>query len=217
MDMRTRFFLDPLLGRGYPERHFAAYPGSTPPPVQSGDMEMIAAPIDFLGLNFYFEPVLAAAPIGPQGTWQDGVECHPEGFREVPTYQERTEMDWPVTPRGLYRHLKWVWNHVEGRFPLYITENGCAMPDQLSADGLRCHDPRRVSYLREHFAAALDAVEDGVDLRGYYVWSLIDNFEWAFGYTKRFGVIYADYINQRRVPKDSYYFMREVISGAEAL
>ncbi|MFO8042342.1 MAG: family 1 glycosylhydrolase, partial [Alkalispirochaeta sp.] len=87
----------------------------------------------------------------------------------------------------------------------------------LSADGLRCHDPRRVSYLREHFTAALDAIEEGVDLRGYYVWSLIDNFEWALGYTKRFGIIYADYINQRRVPKDSYYFMREVISGAEAL
>lgn len=216
-DMRTRFFLDPLLGRGYPERHFAAYPESTPPPVQAGDMETIAAPIDFLGLNFYFEPALAAAPVGPLGTSQDGIACHPEGFREVQTYHERTEMDWPVTPRGLYRHLKWVWAHTEGKFPLYITENGCAMPDELSADGLRCHDPRRVSYLREHFTAALDAIEEGVDLRGYYVWSLIDNFEWALGYTKRFGIIYADYINQRRVPKDSYYFMREVISGAEAL
>jgi beta-glucosidase len=205
MDLRTRFFLDPVIGKGYPERHFAAYPDVAPPPVEEGDMKLIAEPIDFLGLNFYFEPVLADA----QG--------HPEGFREVPTYQEKTEMGWPVTPRGLYRHLLWVWEHVEGRLPLYITENGCAMPDELTPDGMRCHDPRRVSYLREHFRAALDAMVAGVDLRGYFVWSLIDNFEWSLGYTKRFGIVYADYINARRVPKDSYYFLREVASGAEEL
>ncbi len=204
MDLRTRFFLDPLIGKGYPERHFAAYPDVPRPPVEDDDMEVIAAPIDFLGLNFYSEPVVAEG-------------AHPEGFRYVPTYQETTEMGWPVTPRGLYRHLLFVWEHVEGRMPLYITENGCAMPDELTSDGMRCHDPRRVSYLREHFRAALDAIEAGVDLRGYFVWSLIDNFEWALGYTKRFGVVYADYVNGRRVPKDSYYFLREVVSGAEEL
>ena len=215
MDMRTRFFLDPIIGKGYPQRHFDAYPDETPPPVETGDMETIASPVDFLGLNFYFEPTLAAAPVGQDGEVRDGVACHPEGFREVPTHHERTEMDWPVTPRGLYRHLKRVWEHIGGAVPLYITENGCAMPDELSADGLRCHDPRRVAYLREHFAAAADAIADGVDLRGYFVWSLIDNFEWAWGYTKRFGIVYADYVNQRRVPKDSYYYLRGVISGAE--
>lgn len=217
MDLRTRFFLDPIIGAGYPERHFRAYPEETPPPVAAGDMEVIAAPIDFLGLNFYFEPTIAAAPVGVVGEVKNGVACRPEGFREVPTHHERTEMDWPVTPRGLTRHLRWVWEHIGGRMPLYITENGCAMPDELSSDGMRCHDPRRVSYLREHMAAALDAIEAGVDLRGYFVWSLIDNFEWAYGYTKRFGIVYADYVNQRRVPKDSFYYLRGVISGAEEL
>ena len=217
MDMRTRFFLDPLISKGYPERHFYAYSGETPPPVQAGDMEAIATPVDFIGLNYYFEPVIAAAPVGDQGTAREGVPRNPEGFREVRSHHDRTEMDWPVVPLGLYRHLKWVWEHIDGRFPLYITENGCAMPDELSADGMACHDPRRVAYLRDHFRAAREAVEDGVDLRGYFVWSLIDNFEWAFGYTKRFGIVYADYVNQRRIPKDSYYYLREVISGAEEI
>ncbi len=219
MDLRTRFFLDPVIGRGYPERHFAAYPDVARPPVQKGDMELIAGKIDFLGLNFYHEPVIAAdrrdAADGERN--RPAPARHPEGFREVPSHHETTEMGWPVTPRGLYRHLRRIRDHVEGRFPFYITENGCAMPDELSADGMRCHDPRRISYLREHFKAALDAIEDGVDLRGYFVWSLVDNFEWSFGYTKRFGIVYADYINARRVPKDSYYFLREVVSGAEDL
>ena len=214
-DMRTRFWLDPLVGKPYPERHFAAYPGETPPPVKEGDMEIIAEKIDFLGINYYFEPVLAVCPVGPEGEERDGLPCHPEGFREVESHHERTDMGWPVTPLGLYRHLTWIWKCIDGRYPLYITENGCAMPDALSDDGMRCRDPRRVRYLADHFSAALDAIEDGVDLAGYFVWSLIDNFEWAFGYTKRFGIVYADYVNGRRVPKDSYYYLREVISGAE--
>jgi beta-glucosidase len=171
-------------------------------------MELIAAPIDFLGLNYYFEPVVAAVSVDA---------ANPEGYQEVASHHERTHMDWPIVPRGLYRHLKWVWKHTEGRFPLYITENGCAVEDELTEDGMRCHDPRRVDYLRQHFRAAVDAIEDGVDLRGYFVWSLIDNFEWAFGYTRRFGIVYADYINQRRVPKDSYYYLREVIAGYEEI
>ncbi|WP_018526550.1 GH1 family beta-glucosidase [Alkalispirochaeta alkalica] len=203
MDLRTRMYFDPLFGKGYPERHFEAYPGETRPEVRAGDLEIIAGKIDFLGLNYYFEPVMAFDP------------DHPEGFRVAPDYHETTAMGWPVTPRGLYRQLTWVARETRGQCPLYITENGCAMEDSLSDDGLRCRDPRRIQYLRDHFSAALDAIEEGVDLRGYFVWSLIDNFEWALGYTKRFGIIYADYINQRRVPKDSFYYLREVISQSE--
>jgi beta-glucosidase len=205
MDMRSRFYLDPILGRPYPQRHFAVYPGETPPPVLDGDMEIIATPVDFLGINFYHEPVVAAD------------REHPEGFRLVESYHETTSMGWPITPRGLYRHLRWVWDQTEGRYPLYVTENGCAMPDELTEEGTRCHDPGRVRYLREHFSAALDAINDGVNVRGYFLWSLIDNFEWSYGYTRRFGIVYADYIDQRRVPKDSYFYFREVISGAEVL
>jgi beta-glucosidase len=123
-------------------------------------------------------------------------------------------MGWPVTPRGLYRHLRWVHERT-GDLPLYVTENGAAMPDVLSADGERCHDPRRISYLREHFEACRDAIEAGVPLAGYFLWSLIDNFEWSLGYTKRFGIVYCDYVNLRRVPKDSFYFYRDVIAGHE--
>ena len=107
-DMHTRFFLDPLLGRSYPQRHFDAYPNDVPPPIEAGDMELIAAPIDFLGLNYYSEPVVAAVPVDA---------ANPEGYRDVPSHHERTHMGWPVVPRGLYRHLNWVWKHIEGRFP----------------------------------------------------------------------------------------------------
>ncbi len=203
LDLRTRFFLDPLLGKGYPERHFDAYPQLKRPVILDGDMETIASPIDFLGLNYYWEPVVASDP------------KNPEGFQDVHSHHERTDMGWPITPQGLYRHLKWVSNHTEGKLPLYITENGCAMPDELSDDTSRCHDPRRVKYLKDHLREAARAIGDGVDLRGYFVWSLLDNFEWAFGYTKRFGIVYVDYETQKRIPKDSYYYMREVISGHE--
>lgn len=214
-DEHTRFYLDPLVGSPYPERLFAAYPEETRPVTTPDDMAAIAEPIDFIGLNYYFEPAVAAAPVGPYGTERDGVACHPEGYRFVPTHYEQTAMGWDITPRGLYRHLTEISEHIGQRYPLYVTENGCAMDDELSPDGMRCHDPRRVAFLRDHFNAALDAVADGVDLRGYFVWSIIDNFEWALGYTKRFGLVYADYVNQRRIPKDSYYFLREVISGGE--
>ncbi|MFO8064993.1 MAG: GH1 family beta-glucosidase, partial [Spirochaetia bacterium] len=124
-DGQTRMFLDPILGRGYPQRHLDAYP-EVELPVESGDLELISAPIDFLGINFYWEDVV-----------RSDAE-HPEGFAFEPQYQQTTEMGWPETPRGLYRHLLWVREYT-GDLPLYITENGAAMPDELSADGERCH------------------------------------------------------------------------------
>jgi beta-glucosidase len=200
-DGQSRIFLDPILGRGYPKRHVDAY-SEIELPIEDGDMDTIAAPIDFLGLNFYWEDVAR----------HDA--DHPEGFVLEEQYQESTEMGWPITPRGLYRHLRWV-QHYTGDLPLYITENGAAMPDELSEDGEHCHDPRRISYLREHLEACRDAIEAGVPLRGYFLWSLIDNFEWSYGYTKRFGIVYCDYVNLRRVPKDSFFFYRDVIAGHE--
>jgi len=92
------------------------------------------------------------------------------------------------------------------RWPIYITENGIADPDVLDETGTRVHDPRRIVYLRDHFTAMRDAMDDGVDVRGYFAWSFMDNFEWAFGFTRRFGLVYVDYGTNRRVPKDSYYY-----------
>ncbi len=139
---------------------------------------------------------------------------HPEQFAYVPSPYPQTDMGWDITPLGIYRLLRWV-DAEYGQPTLYITENGCAMPDVLSADGTRCHDPGRVDFLRRYIGACGEALRDGVDLRGYFVWSLIDNFEWSFGYTKRFGLVYCDYGDCRRVPKDSFYYYREVIAGNE--
>lgn len=203
-EMHTLAFLNPLLGRPRPVGLTERHPG-THFPDREGDAAVTAEPIDFLGLNYYFESAIEEAPESESL----------DRFRVAPVYHDTTEMGWPVTPRGLYRHLKWVWREIEGRYPLYITENGCAEPDSLDKTGNRCHDLRRIAYFRDHLTAALDAMEEGVDLRGYFAWSLLDNFEWSYGFTKRFGLVYIDYIDNRRVPKDSYYYFREVISGAE--
>jgi beta-glucosidase len=200
-DLMTRMFLDPVLGRGYPQRHLRAYP-EVQMPIEANDMQTIAAPIDFLGINYYFEDAVQADP------------SRPEGFRSVPQYQERTEMGWPITPEGLYRHLHRIAAET-GDLPLYISENGAAFADRLSHDGTACSDPQRIDYLRRHLAACSRAIRDGIPLKGYYLWSFIDNFEWAFGYNKRFGIVYCDYVNQRRVKKDSFYFFRDVITGME--
>ncbi len=201
MDGPTRMFLDPLYGRGYPERHIGAYPEISLP-VEKGDMEIIAVPVDFLGLNYYFEHAIAAD------------DEHPEGFRRVKTGYPRQAMDWDMVPAGLYRQLSWVdanYDHPA----IYITENGCACNDVLTPDGEGCHDPLRIEYLRTHLRAAGRALSEGVNLKGYFLWSFIDNFEWAFGYTKRLGIVYCDYTDGRRIVKDSGYYYREVVAGYE--
>jgi beta-glucosidase len=197
-DHKTRMFMNPLFGRPYPQRLLDAR-GVTMP-IQEGDAEIMATPVDFVGVNMYSEQ-----PV----TWDDD---EPQKWRPVPCHQPETDMGWPIVPRGLYRLLRGIAEEY-GPIPLYVTENGCAMPDKLSEDGTRCHDRGRIDYLRRHLAACRDTIADGVDLRGYFLWSFIDNFEWAWGYTKRFGIVYCDYVDLRRVPKDSYYFYRDVIAG----
>jgi beta-glucosidase len=120
-------------------------------------------------------------------------------------------MGWPIDPDGLTTLLTDVHRDYP-ELPLVVTENGCAFADRLAPDG-RVHDPDRIAYLREHLAAIKRAVEAGVDVRGYYVWSLLDNFEWAWGYSQRFGIVYVDYATQLRVPKDSALWYRDVIAA----
>ncbi|MDY7027822.1 MAG: GH1 family beta-glucosidase [Spirochaetota bacterium] len=203
-DLPTRMFLDPILGKKYPQRYFDAYPGFTMP-IRDGDMKIISERIDFLGVNFYWEDVVVRD------------ESHPEKYRVDGQYQRRTAMGWPVTPEGLYRHLVWISRRT-GDLPLFVTENGAAFDDSLSEDGLHCHDPRRIEYLRSYLDACRRAIDAGVPLKGYFLWSFIDNFEWSHGYEKRFGIVYCDYNDQqRRIPKDSFYFYRDVINGMERL
>ena len=198
----NRWFFDPLAGRGYPADMLQGY-GLAAPQIQANDLAEIATPLDFVGLNYYApqyiratsDNILGFAPLEPQELAQRGFEM--------------TEMQWPVEPRGLYDLLVRV--HRDYGWPtLYITENGMAAPDQL-VDG-RVDDPRRIAYLRSHFQACLDAIAQGVPLRGYFQWSLMDNFEWAHGYSKRFGIVYVDYETQARIPKASADWYRQVIT-----
>ncbi len=195
----NRWFLDPLFHGRYPEDMLDLL-GAALPDGYQGDMETIAAPVDFLGVNNYTRTVVADDPESPV------VET-----REVkPHGRPYTEMGWEVYPEGLYEILTRV--HRDYAPPsLYVTENGAAFADQVSADG-RVHDPQRVDYLREYIAQAHRAVEEGVPLKGYFVWTLLDNFEWAYGYSKRFGIVYVDFATQERIIKDSGYWYREVIA-----
>lgn len=192
----NRYFLDPILGRGYPESPFQDPP---PTPILSRDLELVARPLDFLGVNYY-APVRVAPGTGPLPV------------RYLPPEGPVTAMGWEVYPEGLYHLLKRLGREVP--WPLYITENGAAYPDLWTGEAV-VEDPERVAYLEAHVEAALRAREEGVDLRGYFVWSLMDNFEWAFGYTRRFGLYYVDFPSQRRIPKRSALWYRERIARAQ--
>lgn len=198
--VKNRWFLDPLSGRGYPAdivRHY----GRPMDFVQAGDLEAVAAPLDFLGVNYYTRGVVRSSAV------TEAENAH----RTVFPNPERTEMGWEVYPEGLYELLARL--HFDYRFPaLYVTENGAAYPDQIGPDG-QVDDPLRVAFLKRHLAAAARAIAAGVPLRGYFVWSLMDNFEWAHGYSKRFGLVYVDYVTQRRVLKTSAHWYRRVIAA----
>jgi beta-glucosidase len=169
--------------------------------VQPGDLETIAQPIDFLGVNFYRPNVVMAR--------DDGSVL---GVADVPLDAELTAMGWPVVPQALTELLVRVKRDY-GDLPLFITENGAAFEDHLNGNGI-VEDPRRVAYIQAHLAAIEQAIAQGVDVRGYYVWSLLDNFEWEHGYSKRFGIVYVDYETQRRIPKRSAVWYRDRIAAA---
>ncbi|RKN19002.1 beta-glucosidase [Micromonospora musae] len=197
--LHNRLFTDPLLGRGYPEGTVG-----DPSVVRDEDLAVIAAPIDVLGVNYY-NPTGVRAP-------QEG---SPLPFELAPLDgYPRTAFDWPVAPDGLHELLGWLHRtYGDALPPVEITESGCAYDDVPDADG-RVHDPERVAYLDGHLRAVRAALDDGVDVRGYFVWSLLDNWEWAEGFTKRFGLVHVDYATQARTPKSSYAWLRDAIAAA---
>ncbi|MBK1723816.1 GH1 family beta-glucosidase [Thiocystis violacea] len=202
----NRWFLDPLrLGR-YPEE-LASIFGLAWPDFPETDLERLRDSGDFIGVNYYARGLVRAAPDAPP-------LC---AARVSPPDAELTAMGWEVYPRGLTQTLLWLKERYANP-PLYITENGAAFADPPPRAG-RVEDPRRVAYLRSHIAAAAAAIAQDVDLRGYFAWSLLDNFEWAEGYDKRFGLVQVDPRDQTRVPKASARFYREVIAsrGAAAM
>jgi beta-glucosidase len=195
----NRLFLDPLLRGRYPADVFddvAHVTGAAH--IQPGDEQTIAAPLDFLGVNYYSRHVVRAgsAPAEEPSPWVASEDVEFVG-RGLP----RTEMGWEIDASGLYDVLMRLTREYPA-VPLYVTENGAAFNDELAADGTVA-DPRRVAYLDSHLRAAHGAIDDGADLRGYFVWSLMDNFEWGFGYSKRFGLVHVDYDTLHRTPKDS--------------
>ncbi|HZR39766.1 MAG TPA: family 1 glycosylhydrolase, partial [Ktedonobacteraceae bacterium] len=188
----NRWFLDPLYRGNYPENLFADL-GLAAPPIHDGDLTTISVPIDFLGVNNYTRSVVL-------GKEQPQLADRCATVQPVPGACY-TEMAWEVYPQGLRDLL--VRLHSEYHVPaLYVTENGAAYKDQWDGDDT-VNDPQRVAYLRQYIRASAQALEQGAPLRGYFVWSLMDNYEWAEGYSKRFGIVYVDYATQRRVVKES--------------
>ncbi|WKB55041.1 GH1 family beta-glucosidase [Eleftheria terrae] len=192
--------LDPLLLGRYPEELRELWPGIEAP-VRTGDMERIAVPLDYLGINYYFRANVRS----------DGAHGYVE--RMLPGV-ERTQMGWEVYPEGLRDLLLGFKERYPRLPPIYITENGMASDDRV-VDG-RVEDPQRISYLRRHLAAVDEAMRQGVEVKGYFLWSLLDNFEWAYGYERRFGIVHVDYATQQRTPKDSALALRDFLRQRKA-
>jgi len=202
----NRWLLDPLYGRHYPADMVASYMAQGHLPaggltfVHDGDLDTIASRTDFLGVNYYTRRILRD---------ENAPDNLPQTTFPAPD-SERTEMGWEVYPDGLYDILNRLRFEYQPR-KIYVTENGASYSDRPDTDG-RVRDHRRVDYLRTHLAAAHRAIQNGVPLAGYFVWSLIDNFEWVKGYTQRFGIVWTDYETQERIPKDSALWYKETIA-----
>jgi len=204
--MGLRIYLDPLRHGRYPDDMVAdlADRGSAFP-VQDGDLEIISAPFDVLGVNYYFGQDFS-------GTEEDGRTVDDEGqpvVRAILPEAPRTAMDWPITPDRFTRLLVRLHRDYPD-LPLVITENGAAFDDEPDETG-QVRDDGRTEYLAEHIAAVAAAREQGADVRGFFAWSLMDNFEWAEGYRKRFGIVHVDYETQKRTPKQSALWFRDNI------
>ena len=208
----NRWFLDPVFGRGYPADKVAEYvaEGHIPDPwpiVQPGDMEAIAAPLDFLGINYYNRAILRSDAIPEEQNQGRTVHRAPES--------ELTDMGWEVHAPSLADLLVRVHRDYGPR-SISITENGVSYSTGPGPDG-RVRDAMRVRFLRDHLASCHQAIEAGVPLHGYFAWSLLDNFEWERGYDQRFGLVYVDYETQARTPKDSaWWYARTVADNAIA-
>jgi beta-glucosidase len=182
--LQNRLFTDPLFGKGYP--------AGFEMPVRDGDLDIIATPIDALGVNYY----------NPTGISAPSMADLPFDMVMLTDY-EMTGFGWPIFPEGLTEILTRLHHHYGT--PMYVTESGCAYDEAPE-------DPSRVAYLRDHIAAVSDAIDSGADVRGYFVWSIVDNFEWSEGYSKRFGLVHVDFETQERTPKSSYHWYRDQIA-----
>lgn len=203
----NRLFLDPVFLGAYPADapRLLRDPGL----VRDGDLSLISAPLDFYGVNYYVREVVAGDPDEPH-----------RGWRRVPATGDLTSKGDGIAPDGLTAVLERIARDYAPELPIFVTESGAPFNDYIDPEG-RVKDPERIEYLAQHLRAAHTAMEAGVDLRGYFVWSLLDNFEWDSGYAMRFGIVFVDYGTQQRIPKSSARWYSQVIRnnalpGAEA-
>ncbi len=203
----NRWFLDPVFGRGYPADILADYikmgvlPSAQPDFIKPGDFEIISATTDFLAINYYSRNWVRAG---------EKQHFNPANIEHLPAPDDnQTEIGWEIFPFGLYEILSRVyWEYKPAE--IIVSENGASYSDGPDALG-KVHDERRIAYLRSHLAAIGRAIQAGVPLTGYYLWSLMDNFEWGQGYSQRFGIVFVDFASQKRYPKDSAYWYQQVI------
>ncbi len=211
----NRWWFDAPLKGEYPADiidDFEAEYGSLEHIIQHGDNEVIAQPLEWMGINYYFDTRLKGlASSGDPTTNRMGAYPTVTGTTEADIDPVHTDMRWPITPEGFTELLVRLNSDYPNLPPLYITENGCAYDDPV-IDG-RVEDSRRIDYLDRHLQALHAAIEAGVDVRGYYQWSLMDNFEWALGFDKRFGLVHVDFDTLDRTPRDSAFWYREVIKA----
>ena len=203
--LRNRVWTEPILRGRYPDDALADLGAFGGLPVEAADLATISQPLDWLGINYYHDEFLRAAP-GATFPRTPGLH-HAVSTAPGP---EHTDMGWPITPDGLRALLVGLRATYADLPPVYIAENGCAYDDPV-VDGA-CHDPRRIAYVDAHLRALHHAIEDGVDVRGYFAWSFMDNFEWSHGYHKRFGLVHVDYDTLERTPRDSALWYRDVIT-----
>jgi beta-glucosidase len=194
----NRWFGDPVFKASYPQDIVSAFNKEVP--IHAGDMQIISTPVDFLGLNYYFRQTVGYDP-----------SAQPLPYKQVTAPNvERTGMGWEVHAQTFTELLTRI-NKDYAPKEIFITENGSAWDDEV-VNG-KVDDPNRVRYLERHIDAMFDAKKQGVPISGYFAWSLMDNYEWAYGYAKRFGLIYVDYPTQQRIPKTSAYYYRERIKN----
>ncbi|MEJ7799290.1 MAG: GH1 family beta-glucosidase [Ilumatobacter sp.] len=204
--IHNRWWFDALLRGEYPDDVMHRY-DHLAEAVRDGDDGIIAQPIEWIGINYYSDQLVR----GTADRTTEALAQYPTvvGTTDAATREVHTDMGWPITPDGLTELLVRLDRDYPNLPPLYITENGCAYDDGV-IDG-RCADPRRIEYLDLHLRAVRDAIDEGIDVRGYFQWSLLDNFEWALGYDKRFGLVHVDFDTLERTPKDSARWYADVI------
>jgi len=207
--VQNRWWMDAIFYGKYPQILVDEFGEEFLDAILPGDMELAQTKNDWLGINYYFDTRVGASDSAKTVEFDNSaflgltIDSTPRG--------DLTDMGWPITPEGLTNMLVRWKNEFGNRLPqIFITENGCAYPDGPDASG-KINDLRRISYLDKHLNALLDAIGQGVNLGGYFQWSLLDNFEWSLGYQKRFGIVFVDYESQKRTPKESAYWYSNVI------